>query len=577
MTRARTAEPPGAWRFAPALHRLLHYQRAWLRFDVLAGIGVAAYLVPQVMAYAAVAGLPPVVGLWAVSVALLVYAVLGSSRQLSMGPESTTALMTALVVAPMAAGNPARYAALAAGLALVVGAVCLLARVARVGFLADLFSKPVLVGYLAGVAVLMIVSQLQKVTGVPVSGDGVLSELGSFFRGLDRIRPATVLLAAAVLVLLLAVQHWFPRAPAPLIGILVASGAVALFSLGDHGVALVGAIPAGLPALGAPAVGLADLRALLVPGLGVAIVGFTDNVLTARAFAGRNGYRVDANQELVALGVANLGTGFTQGFPVSSSGSRTVIGDALGSRSQLHSLVALATVVLSVVFARPVLEAFPTAALGAIVVYAALRLIDLAEFRRFGRFRASELVLALATTVGVVVLGVLTGVLVAVGLSVADLLRRVARPHDGILGFVAGIAGMHDVADHPGARLIPGLVVYRYDSPLFFANAEDFRTRALAAVDDAPTPTEWFVLNAESNVEVDLTALDALEELRAELTRRGIVFAMARVKQDLREPLQAVGLVDRIGADRIFPTLPTSIEAYEKEYAERHGGPPPGA
>src|SRR3954464_7991253 len=258
MTRARAGDLPGAWRFAPQLYRLRHYERAWLRFDVLAGVGVAAYLIPQVMAYAAVAGLPPITGLWAIGVALLLYAVVGSSRQLSMGPESTTALMTALVVAPLAAGNPARYAALAAALALVVGAVCLLARVARVGFLADLFSKPVLVGYLAGVAVLMIVSQLQKVTGVSVSGDGVLSELGSFLRGLDRLRPATVLLAAAVLVLLLAVQHWFPRAPAPLIGILVASGAVALFSLGDHGVALVGAIPAGLPALGAPAVGLAD-------------------------------------------------------------------------------------------------------------------------------------------------------------------------------------------------------------------------------------------------------------------------------------------------------------------------------
>jgi MFS superfamily sulfate permease-like transporter len=380
-----------------------------------------------------------------------------------------------------------------------------------------------------------------------------------------------------VLVLLLAVQHWFPRAPAPLIGIVVASGVVALFSLGDRGVALVGAVPAGLPAFGIPAVGLAGLRPLLLPGLGVAIVGFTDTVLTARAFAGRNGYRIDNNQELVALGVANVGAGLTQGFPISSSGSRTAIGDALGSRSQLHSLVALATVVVAVAFLRPLLEAFPSAALGAIVVYAALRLIDLAEFRRFGAFRTTELVLALATTASVVVLGVLTGVLVAVGLSLADLLRRVARPHDGILGFVAGIAGMHDVDDHPGARLIPGLVVYRYDSPLFFANAEDFRTRALAAVDGASTPTEWFVLNAESNVEVDLTALDAMEDLRAELTRRGVVFAMARVKQDLRVPLEAAGLVDRIGSDRIFPTLPTAVAAYEKEYAERHGRPPSGA
>jgi MFS superfamily sulfate permease-like transporter len=253
-----------------------------------------------------------------------------------------------------------------------------------------------------------------------------------------------------------------------------------------------------------------------------------------------------------------------------------VIGDALGSRSQLHSLVALASVVLALLLLRPALEAFPTAALGAIVVYAALRLIDVGEFRRFASFRRSEALLAVATLVSVVALGVLTGVLVAVGFSIADLLRRVARPHDGILGFVPGTAGMHDIDDYPEARLVPGLVVYRYDSPLFFANAEDFRTRALAAVGAAPAPVEWFVLNAESNVEVDLTALDAMEELRAELTRRGVVFAMARVKQDLRVPLQAAGLVDRVGADRIYPTLPTAVQAYVAWYTDRHGRPPEG-
>jgi MFS superfamily sulfate permease-like transporter len=420
----------------------------------------------------------------------------------------------------------------------------------------------------------MIVSQLERVTGVPVSGDGVLAELSSFVRNLDQLQPATALLAAGVLVLLLVVDHWLPKAPAPLIGIALAAALVAALGLGDHGIALAGGIPAELPRPGWPPVGLTDLTGLVLPAVGVAIVGFTDNVLDARAFADRNGYRVDANQELFALGLVNLGTGLTQGFPVSSSGSRTVIGDALGSRSQMHSLVALATVVAAVLFLGPVLGTFPTAALGAIVVYAALRLIDLGEFRRFGAFRRSELVLALATTVAVVVLGVLYGVLVAVGLSIADLLRRVARPHDGILGYVDGIAGMHDIDDHPGARLVPGLVVYRYDSPLFFANAQDFRTRALAAVDVSRTPVEWFLLNAESNVEVDLTGLDALEELRTELTRRGIVFAMARVKEDLRVFLAAAGLVERIGPDRIFPTLPTAVAAYEEDYAARHGHPP---
>ena len=574
MSRARSDDLPGGWRLAPNLFQLAHYRRAWLRPDLLAGVGVAAYLVPQVMAYAAVAGLPPVVGLWAIGVALLVYALVGSSRQLSVGPESTTALMTAVVVGPLAGGDPVRYAALAAALAVMVGVICLLARVARFGFVADLLSKPVLTGYLAGVAGLMVVSQLERVTGVPVSGDGVLAEISSFVRHLDRLNPATALLAAGVLVLLLAVDHWFPKAPAPLIGIAVAAAVVAALGLGDHGVELVGAVPAELPRPGWPPVGLDDLTGLVLPAVGVAIVGFTDNVVDARAFADRNRYRVDPNQELLALGLVNLGTGLTQGFPVSSSASRTVIGDALGSRSQLHSLVALATVVAAVLFLGPVLGAFPSAALGALVVYAGLRLIDLGEFRRFARFRRSELVLALATTVAVVVLGVLYGVLVAVGLSIADLLRRVARPHDAILGYVPGIAGMHDIDDHPGARLVPGLVVYRYDSPLFFANAQDFRTRALAAVDASPTPVEWFLLNAESNVEVDLTALDALEDVRAELVRRGIVFAMARVKQDLRVFLEKAGLVERVGPERIFPTLPTAVAAYEQDYAARHGHRP---
>jgi len=577
VTRTRGDPPPrDVWRLAPGLRSLRQYQRAWLRPDVVAGIAVAAYLIPQVMAYAVVAGLPPVVGLWSVSVALVVYVVVGSSRQMSVGPESTTALLTAVVVAPLAAGDPGRYAALAAALALVVGVLCLVARVARLGFLADLLSKPVLVGYMAGIAVLMIVSQLEKVTRVPVTGDGVVAEVASFVGNLDRLHPATAILAAGVLALLLVVAHRFPRAPAPLIGILAAAVVAAVFSLGAKGLDLVGVIPGRLPHIGLPDVALSDLAHLLGPALGVMIVGYVDNVLTARAFAGRNGYRIDANQELLGLGTVNLATGVTQGFPVSSSGSRTAVGDAVGSRTQLHSLVAVATVVVALGFLRPVLASFPTAALGAIVIYAALRLIDVTEFRRFASFRRSEFLLALATTVSVLVLGVLIGVLVAVGLSIADLLRRVARPHDGVLGFVAGTAGMHDVDDYPGARLVPGLVVYRYDSPLFFANAENFRIRALAAVDAAAAPVEWFVLNAESNVEVDLTGLDAVEDVRAELARRGTVFAMARVKQDLLVALRAAGLVDRIGADRLYPTLPTAVEAYVGWYRERHGEAPPG-
>jgi SulP family sulfate permease len=339
---------------------------------------------------------------------------------------------------------------------------------------------------------------------------------------------------------------------------------VAAFSLDRNGIDVIGAIPGGLPAPDLPGIPAAELTALLIPAAGIAIVAFSDNVLTARPFAARHGQRIDANAELRALGVCNVGTGLLHGFPVSSSGSRTALGDALGSRTQLYSVVTLVLVLAVMLVARGVLSNFPMAALGALVVYAALRLVDVPEFKRLARFRRSELVLALATTASVLLFGVLYGVLVAIALSILDLLRRVARPHDAIQGFVPGVAGMHDVDDYPEALPVPGLVVYRFDAPLFFANAENFRERALSAVDDSPVPVKWFVLNAEANVEVDLTALDVLDQLRSELTGRGIVFAMARVKQDLRDSLDAAGLVDKIGEDRIFMTLPTAVEAYRR-------------
>lgn len=555
----------------PGVQQLRSYDRTWLRGDVLAGITVAAYLIPQVMAYAELAGLPPVVGLWAIMGPLVVYAIFGSSRQLSMGPESTTALMTAVVVAPFAAGDPARYAALAAALALVVAAICLVAWLARLGFLADLLSRPVLVGYLTGLAVIMIVGQLTTFTGVPTEGESLTARLSSFVGNLDQVQLPTLGLAAGALIAMLVGARLWPKAPVPLIAVVLAALAVALFDLDERGVRVLGTVPAGLPTPAVPSVTTAELMSLVLPAIGVAIVGYTDNVLTARAFASRRGYQIDANQELLALGAANLSAGFLRGFPVSSSASRTAIGDALGSRSQVHSLVALGLVVGVLLFGRPLLESFPSAALGAIVVFAALRLIDLAELRRFASFRRSELVLALAATAAVLLLGVLYGVLAAVGLSILELVRRVARPHDGILGYAPGLAGMHDIDDHPDARLVPGLVVYRYDAPLCFANAENFRQRALAAVDASATPVEWFLLNAEANVEVDITATDALEQLRQDLVERGVVFALARVKQDLRDDLVAAGLVDKVGDDRIFPTLPTAVNAYSEWYEGKYG------
>ncbi|WP_067857588.1 SulP family inorganic anion transporter [Nocardia shimofusensis] len=553
-------------RVFPGLRQLQGYQRAWLRADVLAGVTVAAYLVPQVMAYATVAGLPPVVGLWAALGPLAVYVLFGTSRQLSVGPESTTALMTAVALAPLAAGDPARYAALAAMLAVVVGVLCLLAALGGLGVLADLLSKPVLVGYLAGTAGIMIVGQLGGATGVPVDGETIPAQLRSFAQNLERWHPPTAALALCVLVALLAAARWLPKLPGPLLAVLLAGAVVTVFSLRRYGIETVGPVPAGIPTPGFAAVDPADLVQLVLPAVGIAVVAFSDNALTGRAFASRHGRHIEADAELAALGATNLAAGALQGFPVSCSGSRTTIADAMNARTQLYSLVTLGTVLIVLVGASGVLAVFPTAALAALVIYAALRLIDLPELRRIGRFRRSELVLALATLSAVLTLGVLYGVLVAIALSILDLLRRVARAHDAILGFVPGLAGMHDIDDYSLAQPVAGLVIYRYDAPLCFANAEDFRRRALAAVDQQTerdgVPVRWFVLNVEANVEVDLTALDAVEQLRGELTERGITFAMARVKQDLRSALDAFGLTARIGAEHLYPTLPTAIEAY---------------
>jgi high affinity sulfate transporter 1 len=551
--------------YAPGLTQFRGYQRAWLRGDVLAGVTVAAYLIPQVMAYATLAGLEPIVGLWAALGPIAVYTVLGSSRQLSVGPESTTALMTATALTPIAAGDPARYATLAALLALLVGGICLFGGLIGLGFLANLLSKPVLVGYLAGIAFVMIGSQLGKLAKVKVSGDEFLDYVRSFIAGVSAAHGPTVGLSMSVLALLLVLDRVVPRAPVALIGVLAASAVVAGFSLEEHGIAVVGHIPAGLPAPGLPQVSMHDLAGLLLPSVWVAIVAFNDNVIEARSFAMRKNQEIDANAELRAVGVCNVAAGLTHGFPISSSGSRTALGDAVGSRTQLYSFVALLTVIAVMLAGRGVLSSFPMAALGALVVYAALRLIDVPGFKQLARFRRSELILALATTVSVLVFGVLHGVLVAVVLSILDLLWRVAHAHDSIQGFVPGITGMHDIDDYPEARTVPGLVMYRYDAPLCFANAQDFRERARAAVDQNPVPVEWFVLNSEANVEVDLTALEALDQLRGELTERGIVFAMARVKQDLRDALRAAGLLDKIGEDRMFFSLRTAVEAYRRE------------
>jgi sulfate permease, SulP family len=546
----------------PGLRQLWGYPRSWLRGDLLAGITVAAYLIPQCMAYGELVGVSPVVGLWTILPAMCVYALVGSSRQLSVGPESTTAVMTATAISPLLLADGSNYGVLTATLAILVGAICCIGYVARLGFLANLLSKPILVGYMSGVALLMIAGQLGKISGISIPGTSVFAQVGQFIQQLNIIHWPTLILAGLVFGFLLAIGHFFPKAPAPLLAVLIGTAAVAIFDLQGYGVAVVGAIPAGLPQFIRPNLPT-QLPALLASALGIAIVGYSDNVLTARSFAARHHDKIDANQELLALGLANLGAGLVQGFPVSSSGSRTAIADAVGSKTQLFSLVAMGVVISVLLWLRPVLSLFPKAALGAIVIFAAVRLIEIPEFIRLYRFRRSEFLLAIMTTIGVLITDILVGVAIAVGLSVIDLLSRLAHPHDAVQGTIPNLPGLHDVNDWDGATTIPGLVIYRYDAPLCFANVEDFKDRALRAIESEVTPVEWFVLNTEAIAEIDITAMDMLEDLYDELAARKITFAMARVKQDLYAQLKRSPLLDKITNDRIYLTLHTTIDGFK--------------
>jgi SulP family sulfate permease len=550
--------------WATGLRDVRHYDRTNLRGDLIGGVTVTAYSVPQVMAYSALAGLPPQTGLWVVALTLVVYFFLGTSRLLSSGPESTTALLTAATLAPLATGDPLRYAALAGLLALLCGLFAIIAWLLRLGFIGDLLSKPVLIGYMAGVAVIMITSQLGKVSGVDVAGNSFLEDITSFAGNLRTSGPSwpTATMGLSVALLLLVLTPRFPRVPMPLIIVVLAAVITAVFDLQEMGIKTVGTIETRPPEVGLSAVTLNDVTLLLLPALGIFIVAYTDNLLTARMFAARHRQTVDSNRELLALGASNIASSLVQGFPVSSSGSRAVIAESGGARTQLYSLVAAAGTLIVLLGFSGLLAQFPIAALGGLVIYAATRLVDVAGFKRLWGFRRREFALAIAATAGVLLFDILYGVLAAVALSIIELLTRVARPHSAVLGQAAGVAGWHDVDDYPGTTQVPGLLVYRYDSPLFFANADDFAKKVEDAVDASTPRPLWLLLNMEANAEVDITGLDALDRVRAHCVNEGVIVALVRVKHEILEDLRRHGVAARIGEDRIYPTLPTAVQAF---------------
>jgi sulfate permease, SulP family len=529
---------------------------------VVAGLTVGAMLIPQCMAYAELAGLPPQYGFYAVVVPLVVYAVVGTSRHLGVGPEPGTAILAATGVGAVAGGDPARYAVLMAALALLVGAIGVVGAVARLGFLTSLLSKPVLVGYITGVGLTLLSSQIAGFTGVAIDADSFVPRLAQLASRLGQVDAPTLAVGAATLTLILVLRRTAPKVPGGLLGVVTATVVVAALP-GDAGIPLVGEIAAGLPVPGLPDVAVADLSRLLPVAAGIALVGYTDNVLTARSLAARHGYRIDANQELLSLGLTNAASGLSQGFPISSSASRTAVPASLGSATQLVSLLAAAFVVATVVGLRPVLAEIPRAALAAVIVSAAIAIIDVAGYRSLWRVSRAEAALAVAAALGVVVFDVLVGVLVAVSLSVAVAFSRIARPHDAVLGGVADLDGWVPVEAYPEAVTEPGLLVYRFDAPLFFVNAERFRTRVEQVLVDNPGEEEWLVLDFEGVGAIDATAVDALVELLDELAATSVaVVAVARANDGVLARLRSGGLLRPDGPLRTFGTINAAVRAY---------------
>ena len=480
---------------------------------MLAGITVAAYLTPQCLAHAELAGLPPATGLWAIILPFLVYAVLGSSPQLSIGSESGISLLTATALAGLTKSS-SNTLDLAALLACLVGIICLVGYGLRLGFLANLLSKPILVGYMAGVSLLMMGGQMSNLTGINTTAETVWGSVSQVWQNLDVYHWPTLAISIFVLIFLFTVQKLAPSFPAPLLGVLLATAAVAIGNLEQAGVAVVGEISAGLPQLGLPRVSIEDIKALLLPALGIALVGYSDNVLTARAFASRNGYIVAADQELLALGLANLSNGLAHGFAISSSASRTALGESAGAKTQLYSIVALVVVILELWFLRPVLAVFPKAALGALLIFAATRLIDIPEFVRLYKFRRNEFGLAIITLIGVTFTDITVGVVIAVGLSLLELLWRLLQPQVTVID--------RDV----------DTLVYCYDAPLCFANAEALRGGLLETIANRPK-IQKLILETREMSKSDITAIDMLEELRIELFDQGIILETKAIRSEI--------------------------------------------
>ncbi|MFD7552932.1 SulP family inorganic anion transporter [Streptomyces sp. NPDC059835] len=566
-------------RAVPGVRAASSYRREWLVKDLVAGVVLTTLLVPQGMAYAELAGLPAITGLYTTILCLLAYAVFGPSRILVLGPDSSLGPMIAATVLPLVAagGDPGRAVALGSMLAIMVAAIMILASVAKLGFIADLISKPTMIGYMNGLALTILIGQLPKLLGFKVDADSLIGEAVGFVEGLAQGEavPAAAAVGCGGILLILLLQRFLPKVPAVLVMVVLAIGVTTALDLGEHGVGLVGVLPEGFPPFTVPDIRLSDLAPLLGGALGIALVSLADTISNASAFAARTGQEVRGNQEMAGVGAANLAAGLFQGFPVSTSGSRTAVAERAGAKTQLTGVVGALLIILMLVLAPGLFRNLPQPALAAVVITASLSLADVPGTVRLWRQRRADFLLCVAAFVGVALLGVLPGIAVAVSLSVLDVFRRVWWPYNTVLGRVRGLEGYHDLRSYPQAGRLPGLVIYRFDAPLVFANAKTFRdeVRRLAAADPRPS---WIVIAAEPMTDVDTTAADVLEELDEALNADDVHLVFAELKDPVRRKIERYELTRTIDPDHFFPTVEAAVAAFRRRTrAEWIPGDPP--
>ena len=556
--------PSGVTRWIPGWRMLQQYHPSWLRHDIVAGLVMTTMLVPVGIAYAEASGLPGINGLYATIVPLIAYAIFGPSRILVLGPDSALAAVILAVVVPLSAGDPQRALDAGGTMAIVSGIVCVAAGLSRLGFITELLSKPIRYGYMNGIALTVILSQLPKLLGFSVSADGpmrqVLSIAGKVWDGSTNI--AALAVGGSALALILILKRW-PRIPGMLVAVTAATLVVGLFDLAVRtGISVLGPLPQGLPMPRVPMVPFDQLVPILTGGLAVALVSFADTSVLSRTYAARMKTPVDPNQEMVGLGLANVAAGFFQGFPISSSSSRTPVAEAAGARTQLTGVMGAIAIALLLLFAPALLRNLPNTALAAIVIASAIGLIEIADLRRIYRIQRWEFWLSMTCLAGVAIFGAIPGIVVAVVIAVIEFLWDGWRPHSAVLGEVEQVKGYHDISRYPAARLVPGLVLFRWDAPLFFANAEFFHDRVLAAIASSPTPVRWLVVAAEPVTSIDVTAADGVGELDDALRAAGIRMCFAEMKDPVKEKMRRFGLMSRFGEPSFFATIEEAVSAF---------------